>query len=90
MFEYNLFSLLDTRYIKEENKHCSEGQYGAFKTLNEAKTACISDTHCSMVYDDVCDNKAFYLCPKGSAEETSTVGSCLYIKQETPDDSGMH
>ncbi len=83
-----LFSLLDNTYIKVEAKHCSDDQYGTFKTLNDARMACTSDKTCSMVYDDVCDNDVFYLCPIGSAQKASTIGSCLYIKQQRPDDSG--
>ena len=71
----------DKSFTKIENKHCFSNKYGSYDTLAEAKVACGRDGNCSAAYDENCNNKApFYLCPKSSSPEHSSLLSCLYQK----------
>ena len=81
---------LDVCFRKQENKHCTDGQYGPiFSSLSHAIDACASDIQCEKVYDFKCDQAGqFYLCHWNTTEYfsnqlngTTTQPSCLYIKE---------
>ena len=65
-------------------KHCSGNAYGGYSTLEEAQSRCMSDLHCSGVYDDLCDGKIiqrpFSLCNQTSTLKGSS-DSCVHGKQ---------
>ena len=67
-------------YTKLLDKHCQSDDYGEYSTVDQAKTACDSDSNCIGVYDADCNGKPqIALCPKGSDFEESQV-SCIYQK----------
>lgn len=61
------------------NKNCNGNYFSTtYKTLQEAKSACLSDFNCGKVYQGDCLATTFSLCPKNSNEASSA--SCLYVK----------
>ena len=45
-------------YIKLLYKHCNDDDYGSYDTVDEAKSACNSDSNCNGVYDHYCNGAA--------------------------------
>ena len=69
-------------YTTLETKACSNGRYGRYDTLNQAKKACSADSHCSGVYDPYGDGgkHGFNLCPKGIDFEDVSWDSIIFQK----------
>ena len=53
---------------------------GLYNSFEKAQEACNTDSNCAAIYDDICDNHYYQLCPMGYTEEVSSRGSCLHIK----------
>ena len=68
-------------YTKVLDTHCDDDAYGSYDTIDQAKSACDSDSNCKGVYDNSCDGETrISLCSFGSDSQKSTIGSCVYIK----------
>ena len=68
-------------YTKLLDKHCASVDYGSYSTVDQAKTACNSDSHCIAVYDYACNGESpISLCPTGKEFEDSPHDSCIYQK----------
>ena len=86
--------VVSARYFTDQSytklkKHWCPNAYGLYKTLEEAKSACSSDSQCKGVYDwkdepfdEPVGPPDFQLCPLESVYEHSRA-SCIYNK-DTP------
>ena len=52
-----------------------------FSSLDSAKDSCISDSNCLLIYDAVCDGKLYHTCSTDMLVASSSIGSCVYVKQ---------
>ena len=60
---------------------CYLNSYGNFKTLNEAKFACVSDNSCEQIVGNDCkSSKDFSLCSWNTLDNRFEVDSCLHEK----------
>jgi len=61
--------------------HCATKKYRRFRTVDDAKLACMADTFCGFVFDNGCDNGKgdVFLCPVGVDLGVSSL-SCTYAK----------
>ena len=64
---------------QKENKGCEYDEYGNYSSLENAKSACDSDSKCWGVYDKWGDDRDFSLCPYGAKAYSSSF-SCTYFK----------
>ena len=69
-----------TALTKQSRKHCNGNTVGStYSSLSAAEAACLTNSQCTGVYDDNCDNRgSFYQC-NSAALQTST-SSCVYTK----------
>ena len=76
------FSVFYTVYRIAEKKYCTSRYVGSYGTLEEATAACTADDICSFIHESSCDKGGpFTLCYKSSKLETSSLSSCVYIKE---------
>ena len=70
-------------YVKLSRKHCFNGKYGSYSTLEAAIDDCKGDSNCGGVYDQGCDAgfKDIFLCESPTNYRFS-VDSCIYEKTE--------
>ena len=54
----------------------------SYPNLEAAKAACNIDRNCGLIYDEFCNDKYYYLCPRTTEIKISdkTVRSCIYRK----------
>ena len=66
-------------YTKDDKECLRNYAYGGYSSLQDAQSACDSDNNCWGVYDKLCDNQGFSLCPWwGYNSDPSS--SCIYWK----------
>ena len=58
----------------------TESRADKFKTITDAKERCNEMTNCTMFYKVQTGTHLFKICPPGSVEETSYIGTRLYVK----------
>ena len=75
--KYEWFSC--SEYWKNVGMRCIEEGYGDYSTLERAKLACSIDNKCQGVYDLICGEGPYYLCPINAQLENSD-SSCGYRK----------
>ena len=70
-------------YVKLNQKHCYNGKYGSYSTLEAAIDDCKGDSNCGGVYDQGCDAgyNDIFLCESSTNYGFSTT-SCIYQKTE--------
>ena len=68
-------------YDQKKDNYCSNtGNGETYQTLEIAKRACDNLDKCIAIEDLDCDDNTYKICKTTSTFESSSMGSCVYVK----------